>query len=100
MPKTRELIPITSDEYRELLIIKGKYEQLTSNRKTNNITAIKRDVQDYKKVIETQGKALRKLNDRIRAKTSEITNLKQEIGRLHNTITKLQQENRKLKEPK
>lgn len=55
-------------------------------RKTDNLIAYKRTIEDYKSVIIEQGKALRKLNDRIRVKTSEISRLNQELGHLRRTI--------------
>lgn len=90
---TNQTITISISEYNELLGIKDKYEYLARFRKTDRTAVTKNSDEDYKRVIEEQGKALYKLNQRIREKTREITRLNHEMahsrrtgGRL--TITK------------
>lgn len=61
------------------------------------MNAYKRTDEDLRTVIEEQGKALRKLNDRIREKTSENNKLKLEMGHLRNIIKELKLTIRELK---
>ena len=79
---TNQTITISISEYNELLGIKDKYEYLTKFRKTDRTAVTKNSDEDYKKVIEEQGKALYKLNQRIREKTREIKRLREEMGHL------------------
>ena len=65
---------------------------MTAYRKTEEPRIYKRENEDFRKIVEEQGRALYLVNKKLKERTSQVRHLNVEIRHLKNIIGKLRRE--------